>query len=112
MELILLVLIAFLVAANLVFLFTQKTRSSENGPQADFIKFEQQLMQLEKQMKDDFQRSREENQRTFKQQREELTQALNQFGERFDQNAKRLNDVLKERFKLLNDKQSSIEFRC
>ena len=32
MELILLVLIAFLVAANLVFLFTQKTRSSENGP--------------------------------------------------------------------------------
>ena len=68
MELILLVLIAFLVAANLVFLFTQKNRSSENGPQADFIKFEQQLMQLEKQMKDDFQRSRE-NQRTFKQQR-------------------------------------------
>ena len=108
MELILLVLIAFLVAANLVFLFTQKNRSSENGPQADFIKFEQQLMQLEKQMKDDFQRSREENQRTFKQQREELTQALNQFGERFDQNAKRLNDVLKERFTLLNDKQAQL----
>ena len=37
-----------------------------------------------------------------------MTQALNQFGERFDQNAKRLNDVLKERFTLLNDKQAQL----
>ena len=66
MELLLLVLIALLAVANLLLLFRQKNTSEGKETQAALIKFEQQLMQLEKQMKDDFQRSREENQRTFK----------------------------------------------
>ena len=104
MELLLLVLIALLAVANLLLLFRQKNTSEGKETQAALIKFEQLLTQLEKQVKDDFQRNRDENQSSFKRQREELTQALNQFGERYDQNSKRLNDLLKERFVLLNEK--------
>ena len=98
MELLLLVLIALLAVANLLLLFRQKNTSEGKETQAALIKFEQLLTQLEKQVKDDFQRNRDENQSSFKRQREELTQALNQFGERYDQNSKRLNDLLKNMF--------------
>lgn len=112
MELLLLVLIALLAVANLLLLFRQKNTSEGKETQAALIKFEQLLTQLEKQVKDDFQRNRDENQSSFKRQREELTQALNQFGERYDQNSKRLNDLLKERFALLNEKQTQLNLEA
>ena len=112
MELLLLVLIALLAIANLLLLFRQKNTSKGKETQAALIKFEQLLTQLEKQVKDDFQRNRDENQSSFKRQREELTQALNQFGERYDQNSKRLNDLLKERFVLLNEKQTQLNLEA
>ena len=112
MELLLLVLIALLAVANLLLLFRQKNTSEGKETQAALIKFEQLLTQLEKQVKDDFQRNRDENQSSFKRQREELTQALNQFGERYDQNSKRLNDLLKERFVLLNEKQTQLNLEA
>ena len=112
MELILLLLIALLAAANLLLLFFRKNTSEGKETQTALIKFEQLLSQLEKQVKDDFQRNRDENQGAFKRQREELTQALNQFGDRFDQNSKRLNDVLKERFSLLNEKQTQLNLEA
>ena len=108
MELILLGLIALLAGANLLLLFSRKNNSEGKETLTALFKFEQLLHQLEKQMKDDFQRNRDENQGAFKRQREELSQALNQFGDRYDQNAKRLNDVLKERFSHLNDKQTQL----
>ena len=108
MELILLGLIALLAGANLLLLFSRKNSSEGKETLTALFKFEQLLHQLEKQMKDDFQRNRDENQGAFKRQREELSQALNQFGDRYDQNAKRLNDVLKERFSRLNDKQTQL----
>ena len=52
------------------------------------IKFEQQLAQIEKQVKDDAQRNREESQGAFKLQREELTKSLAQFEERFENNSR------------------------
>lgn len=112
MELLLLVLIALLAVANLLLLFRQKNTSEGKETQGALIKFEQLLTQLEKQVKDDFQRNRDENQSSFKRQREELTQALNQFGERYDQNSKRLNDLLKERFVLLNEKQTQLNLEA
>jgi len=108
MELILLGWIALLAGANLLLLYRRKNNSEGKEDLTALFKFEQLLHQLEKQMKDDFQRNRDENQGAFKRQREELSQALNQFGDRYDQNAKRLNDVLKERFSHLNDKQTQL----
>lgn len=86
MELILLGLIALLSGANLLLLFSRKNNSEGKEALTALFKFEQLLHQLEKQMKDDFQRNRDENQGAFKRQREELSQALNQFGDRYDQN--------------------------
>ena len=108
MELILLGIIALLVALSLFLLLQQKnTKEGANNLNA-FIKFEQQLAQIEKQVKDDAQRNREESQGAFKLQREELTKSLAQFEERFENNSRRLNEILKERFNVLNEKQTQL----
>ena len=105
MELILLGIIALLVAVNLFLLLKQKNTNEGASALNALIKFEQQLAQIEKQVKDDAQRNREESQGAFKLQREELTKSLAQFEERFENNSRRLNEILKERFSALNEKQ-------
>ena len=108
MELILLGIIALLVAVNLFLLLKQKSTSEGARTLNALIKFEQQLAQIEKQVKDDAQRNREESQGAFKLQREELTKSLAQFEERFENNSRRLNEILKERFSVLNEKQTQL----
>ena len=71
MELILLGIIALLVAVNLFLLLKQKAQVRANTLNA-LIKFEQQLVQIEKQAKDDT-NVIEKKVRAFKLQREELT---------------------------------------
>ena len=75
----------------------------ENDPQ--WARFEQQLLTLEKQLKDEFQRNREETQSAFKRQREEQNSAQNNFEQRFEKANERLNQGLKEHFFVLNEKQ-------
>jgi len=108
MELILLGIIALLVALSLFLLLQQKNTKEGASNLNAFIKFEQQLAQIEKQVKDDAQRNREESQGAFKLQREELTKSLAQFEERFENNSRRLNEILKERFSALNEKQTQL----
>ena len=96
MELVLLGIIALLVAINLFLLLKQKNTNEGASALNALIKFEQQLAQIEKQVKDDAKRNREESQGAFKLQREELTKSLTQFEERFENNSRRLNEVLKE----------------
>ncbi|MEL0300509.1 MAG: DNA recombination protein RmuC [Flavobacteriaceae bacterium] len=108
MELILHGIIALLVAVNLFLLLKQKSTSEGARTLNALIKFEQQLAQIEKQVKDDAQRNREESQGAFKLQREELTKSLAQFEERFENNSRRLNEILKERFSVLNEKQTQL----
>ncbi len=108
MELIFLGVIALLVGVNLFLLLNKKNNSSDIGTQTALVKFDQQLGQTDKQMKDEFQRNREENLVAFKNQREELTKSLTQFEERFENNSRRLNELLKERFGSLNEKQNQL----
>ena len=108
MELIFLGIILLLVALNLVLLLKKTAPAHAANTEEELAKFAHQLALLDKQMKDDFQRNREEMQRAFKRQREELTQSLTQFQERQDNNSKRLNDLLKERFTSLNEKQNQL----
>ena len=108
MELILLGIIALLVAVNLFLLLKQKNTNEGASALNALIKFEQQLAQIEKQVKDDAQRNREESQGAFKLQRDELTKSLSQFEERFENNSRRLNEFLKERFSALNEKQTQL----
>ncbi|MDA9984955.1 hypothetical protein N9E55_03645, partial [Flavobacteriaceae bacterium] len=97
MELIFLAAILLLLCVNLYFVLTKKEGNSSGETQAALTRFDQQLGQTDKQMKDEFQRNREENQGAFKSQREELTKSLTQFEERFENNSRRLNEILKER---------------
>lgn len=80
MELILLVIIALLAVASLLLLLTRKGQNGNKETQTTLLKFGQLLVQLDKQMKDDFQRNREESQSAFRQQREELAKSLTQIG--------------------------------
>ena len=96
MEIIFLGIILLLVVLNLFLLLKKSAESPSTNTEEEFVKFTQQLSLLDKQIKDDFQRNREEIQLSFKRQREELTQTLSQFQERLDNNSKRLNDLLKE----------------
>ena len=108
MELALLLIILSLVAFNLL----KKSSGSDTITQKSLIQFEQQLAQLDKQMKDEFQRNREENLGASKSQREELTKSLQQFEERFENNTRRLNELIKERFLTLNEKQTQLNLEA
>ena len=104
MELLILSVLLLLTAVNL-FLLLKKSSGApdENNPQ--WARFEQQLLTLEKQLKDEFQRNREETQSAFKRQREEQNSAQNNFEQRFEKANERLNQGLKEHFFVLNEKQ-------
>ena len=106
METVLLFLIALLVGICLVLLIRILTTRTSPEKGIAWIKFEQQLSLLDKHIKDEFARSREEAQGSFKRQREELKQALSAFEERSENDAQRLNELLKKRFNDLNEKQS------
>ena len=106
METVLLFLIALLVGICLVLLIRILTTRTSPEKGIAWIKFEQQLSLLDKHIKDEFARSREEAQGSFKRQREELKQALSAFEERSENDAQRLNELLKNRFNDLNEKQS------
>ena len=108
MELYLLVLLLLLIAINLYVLYRQNTNKTGGVSSDTLLKFGLQLDQTDKQIKDDFQRNRDENQGAFKRQREELTKSLSTFEERFENNSRRLNDLLKERFTALNEKQNQL----
>lgn len=108
MELALLLIIIALVAFSLI----KKTSGSDTAAQKSLIQFEQQLAQLDKQMKDEFQRNREESLSNSKSQREELTKSFQQFEERFENNSRRLNELLKERFLALNEKQKQLNLEA
>ena len=104
MELLILSVLLLLTAVNL-FLLLKKSSGApdENDPQ--WARFEQQLLTLEKQLKDEFQRNREETQSAFKRQREEQNSAQNNFEQRFEKANEQLNQGLKEHFFVLNEKQ-------
>ena len=104
MELLILSVLLLLTAVNLFLLLKKSSEApDENDPQ--WARFEQQLLTLEKQLKDEFQRNREETQSAFKRQREEQNSAQNNFEQRFEKANERLNQGLKEHFFVLNEKQ-------
>ncbi|MGB1972128.1 MAG: hypothetical protein ACPHSE_06490, partial [Flavobacteriaceae bacterium] len=72
MELILLCFNVVLLGLVLFFLISKKGGDKRQETLTALIKFDQQQAQIDKQMKDEFQRNREENHVAFKRQREEL----------------------------------------
>ena len=112
MELILLCFNVVLLGLVLFFLISKKGGDKRQETLTALIKFDQQQAQIDKQMKDEFQRNREENHVAFKRQREELAKSLRQFEERFENNTHKFNVLLKERFSALNDKQGQLNIEA
>lgn len=105
METLLLFILLFCVVVLMFFVLRLKKEgaSPESAPQ--WLAMEHRLDLLEKHLKDEFQRNREEAQGAFKLQREEQQSKQNAFEEKFEQNNHRLNVGLKEHFHALNERQ-------
>ena len=108
LETTLLISIALLVGGCLYLLIRVLQKESLPEKNLGWVKFEQQLTLLDKQMKDEFARNREEAQESFKRQRKELQQLLSAFEERYENDARRLDELLKNSFTALTQKQTQL----
>ena len=108
LETTLLISIALLVGGCLYLLIRVLQKESLPEKNLKWVKFEQQLTLLDKQMKDEFARNREEAQESFKRQRKELQQLLSAFEERYENDARRLDELLKNSFTALTQKQTQL----
>ena len=70
--------------------------------------FDNSLSRVDKSIKDDFQRNREESNRIAKENRSELTQSLKSFSDAFSVNVKDFNALQKQKFDELSLKQSDL----
>jgi len=111
---------------NLVFQLTKKTTSGQ-----DLVKYEAAIMRIEPAIREEFSRSRSENQDAFKSNREELTNSfkllaeqlnksakenrieqansLKSFEDTFTKNVKDFNELQKQKFDDLANKQENIK---
>ena len=111
-ETIILILIFLLVLLNLIVLLRKKTEV-DIGPQIrevedSLVRFETTLDRLEKSIRDEFQRMREESHDRAKRNREEQTASMKSFEERFNAGVKDLQFTIEKNLKNIredNDKQ-------
>ena len=108
---ILLIIIAVLLLVN-IFL-TLKTSGKDSGKPLHEIKdainvFDNSLGKVDKSIKDDFQRNREESNKIAKENREEVANSLKSFSSTFTDNVKDFNQLQKQKFDDLALKQSEL----
>lgn len=111
MEIILLSLTIALLIVNILVSVLKKNNSFEDGYnqiKSSIDNFDNSLERIDRAVKDEFRRNREENDNASKNLREELSKSLNNFKESFDNSTYRLNNLLKERFDDFSNKQSEI----
>jgi len=104
--LILLILLIIIGIINIVVQLTKKETVNESH---DLIKFETTINRIEPFIRDEFDRSRNENQNAFKSNREELNNSLKSFENTFTQNVKDFNELQKQKFDDLANKQENIK---
>jgi len=114
--LILLIVLIIIVIINIAIQLTKKTTDNSQN----LLKFETAIARIEPAIRDEFSRSRNENQEAFKSNREELnnsfkllgeslTYSLKSFEDTFSKNVKDFNDLQKQKFDDLANKQDNIK---
>jgi DNA recombination protein RmuC len=108
---ILLGVIALLLIVNIWFSFRNSRKNGLKSLQD--IKnaigiFDNSLTRVDKSIKDDFQRNREESNKIAKENRGELTNSLKLFSDTFSSNVKEFNTLQKQKFDDLSNKQSEL----
>jgi DNA recombination protein RmuC len=107
----------FLGIINIVVLLTKNATAKNNQ---DLVKLETAISRIEPAIRDEFSRSRSENQEAFKSNREELNNSfkllgdnlnasLKSFEETFTKNVKDFNELQKQKFDDLANKQENIK---
>ncbi|MCK5395570.1 MAG: DNA recombination protein RmuC [Gammaproteobacteria bacterium] len=94
------------IAISLLNKTGEEIKSKINDLTVTMSGFGDTLERSEKSIKDDFQRNRVEFNETSKLNRAELSSSLNRFSEKFTKNVKELNDLLKDKFTVMNKQQS------
>lgn len=106
---VLLIIALILISINIVIVLFRKPKleiSSEiKAIEKQLMKFETTLESLEKSIKDDFQRNREETIKTSRVNREELAKNLKNFSEQFSTNVKDLNELIRLKFGDFSEQQ-------
>ena len=74
-----------------------------------FVRLDSNLSRIDPLIRDEFGRSRDENQKSFKDNREELNNSLKSFEEKFTENVKSFNELQKQKFEDLINKQENIK---
>ncbi len=100
------ILLIILILLTLVTIFLLLKKSNQKDYSKDFeaikekfLKTETTLEMLDKSVKDEFSRNRNEANENYKIIREELSKSLNNFSENFDKNVSQLNDLLTKNYK-------------
>jgi DNA recombination protein RmuC len=111
-ELLLLIVLIILVIANIIIALKKKV-NIDIKPQLKYIeesllKFQTLLEQIEKSIKDEFQRNRAEYNEISKSNRDELSKSLKSFEDNFSRNIKELKELLRERFGEFRTQQNEI----
>jgi len=108
---IIIIIVAVLLLVNIFFtLWSGKGQYSRSNQdlQKSMALLDSNLNKIEKSLREDFQRNREEANKIAKENRDELTKALKSFSEIFTENVKEFNQIQKDKFNDLAKKQETL----
>lgn len=105
---ILLTILIILAIVNIVLTFTKKVTFNNEELKEKLIKIDSDLSRIDPLIREEFGRTREENQKGNKENREELANSLKSFEVQFIQSVKDFNDLQKQKFDDLISKQDNI----
>jgi DNA recombination protein RmuC len=109
MQIIIIILLALLIIAVIIGIVIQLSKKTSVSDGQDFVKFETVITRIEPAVREEFSRSRTENQEAFRSNREELNHSLKSFEESFARNVKDFNELQKQKFDDLANKQENIK---
>ncbi len=111
-----LILLITLIVIGIVNIVISLTKKSTDNHTSNFEKLdntnnriESAINRIEPAIREEFSRSRNENQEAFKSNREELNNSLKSFQDTFTKNVKDFNDLQKQKFDDLANKQEKIK---
>lgn len=110
----LLVIVILLLITNILILIFKKTKldsnlkNSINEVNSLLVKSDNAIERIDRSVRDEFQRNREETNSISRSQREEMSRSLASFKEGFDTNTEFLNSLIKEKFGTFIQQQSLI----
>ena len=98
-----------IVIINILITLKKKSNGNDEEINAKLIKLDANLSRIDLILRDEFGRSREENQKSFRDNREELNNSLKSFEEKFTQNVKDFNDLQRQKFDDLVNRQEGVK---